>query len=523
MPIGTSLGRVQTDALMYYFEDPTPDAQNTSPSAGVCAMPTPDTAPGSYDGAQQVTLTCSTEGANIYYTLDGTEPTQSSKQYTGAISIGETGMIRARAFRDGYIDSTVKTVTYFIGETHSLPIVSLVTDPDLLFDPETGIYVLGPDPVLIKDSTMHYEEANYLERGKESERPASFEVFDESGARVFNQDVAIRIQGGFSRDNAQKSFSIMARSQYGPGTMAYPFFDNRPFTEYESIILRQGGQDQPIAKIKEAVALSLVEGQGFNFITQALKPYVVYINGEYWGAYFMMEKRSEAFIAQHEGAEDPDNMNIMKASTIVVQGSSDSYLDLYDYVNSHDMSVKENYDYLAARLDTDSFMDEMICEIWVANSDYANMEYYQILPDGKWKQVYYDFCWTFGSSAYPNGSHPTLEKRMPEKTAGSSMFKALLKYKPWRDAFIERFAWALKEVYNPDRVNAMIDKYADLVRDEIAAEREKFGGTVAGWEASVESMKTFTNHRGAVVVDHLKTYFSLSQDQIDMLNDAIDY
>ena len=95
--------------------------------------------------------------------------------------------------------------------------------------------------------------------------------------------------------------------------MRYSFFDNRPFTEYQSIQLRQGGQDSNAAKIKEATILSLVEGQGFNFITQAFRPYVLYINGQYWGIYYMQEKRNEDFIAQHEEVSDPDSMNIMKA------------------------------------------------------------------------------------------------------------------------------------------------------------------------------------------------------------------
>ena len=190
--------------------------------------------------------------------------------------------------------------------------------------------------------------------------------------------------------------------------MAYPFFENRPFTEYASIQLRNGGQDQNIAKIKEATLLSLVEDQGFNFINQAFKPYVLYLNGEYWGVYFMQEKRNEAFIAQHEGVADPDELNILKATSLVVQGSNAEYKELLDYVESHDMSQKENFDYIAQYIDTDSFMDVMVNQIWIANSDYGNMEFYRIPPDGKWKQIYYDFCWTFNSGSFPNADHPTL-------------------------------------------------------------------------------------------------------------------
>ena len=521
VPRGVSIGRTPGSDGIFYFQTPTPGAANTSPSEGIVSLPTVNTVAGSYDGAQQIELSCATPGASIHYTLDGTVPSQSSQAYSGPITVSQTGMIRARAFRDGYIESATQTETYFIGETHGLPLISIVTDPKLLFDPTSGIYELGPNATEITGSSGHYQNANYSQRGRNSERPASFEVFDESGKRAFVQDIGIRIQGGFSRDHAQKSFSIFARSSYGKNSMEYAFFDDRPFTEYKSLVLRQGGQDQKVAKIKEIVTFDLVKDKGFNFIMQAYKPYVVYINGEYWGVYFMMEKRNEYFIAQHEGVSDPKNMNVLWITGTALHGTNEGYKELINYIGSHDMSLQENYDYLAARLDTDSFMDLMINQIYIANTDYGNIQYYQILPDGKWKQIYYDFCWTFGNSEFPEGNHPTLEKRLESAKAGSSVFTALLAYKPWKDAFVERFAWALKEVYNTEHVLSVIDAAADLVRDEMPAERAKFGGSVQSWEAHINNMKNFVQKRNAFLVQHLRSVLSLSDAQKQMLDDAI--
>ncbi len=514
IPFGVSVGRTGTENKLAYFKEPTPGEANASPSEGAVSAPMMSTAPGSYDGAQQITLSCETAGAAIYFTTDGTEPTQSSAQYTGAIPMDKTGIIRAKAYKDGYIESGVTTATYIIGELHKLPVVSLVTDPDNLWNDQTGIYAKGSGA----GAEYPFQGANFWKQG---ERPASFEVFDRSGAEVFSQDIAIRIQGGYSRGKNQKSFAIFARSEYGDGSMDYAFFDNRPYTEYQSLVLRNGGQDQNIGKIREAVALALVEGQGFHFLTQASKPYVVYLNGEYWGVYFLMEKRNEDFIAQHENFDDPDSLNVLKASSLVVQGSNAGYKELIRYVDGRDMSVKENYDYVAARIDTDSFMDMMICQLWIANSDYANLMFYQ-MPEGKWKQIYYDFCWTLGASD-GGYNHPTLKYRLNPSKAGSSLLAGLLKNDEWRNKFIERFAWALKEVYNPDRVIAVIDDIAGQVRGEMGAERGKFGGTVANWEAQVEKMKDFANHRGAVIVQQLKSRLPLTLDQIAMLNGAIDY
>lgn len=519
VPYGVSIGRIPGQQALCFFDNPTPGAQNASPSKGVVATPAVNIEGGSYSGPQQISFDCATEGASIHYTTDGTVPTESSPRYSSPVTVGKTGLVRARAFKSDYIGSVTQTSTYFIDESHSLPLISIVTDPKLLFDPTTGIYELGPNAREIEGSSGHYQNANYNERGQESERPASFEVFDESGQCVFEQHVAIRIQGGFSRDHAQKSFSIFARSRYGKSTMEHAFFEDRPFTEYKSLILRQGGQDQKLAKIREMVLLDLVEGKGLNVITQAYKPYVVYINGEYWGVYFMMEKRNKYFIAAHEQAPDEDNINVMKAYSILMQGSRDGYLNLMDYINKNDMSKKEHFDYVAARIDTDSVMDLMINQIYIANSDHANLQFYQVLPDGKWKQIYYDFCWSFGNTS-GREEHPTLTQRMTSYT-GSTLFTGLLSYKPWKDAFIERFAWTLKEIYNTERVIDYIDKWCDLIKDEMTAEREKFGGSYTNWETHVDRMREFARKRPAVIVRQLKDAFSLTSEQKQMLDEAI--
>jgi len=520
LPRDVSMGRVQTQNELSYFEAPTPNAANSNAFDGVLEAPDADISAGSYDGGVEVALTSNVADAKIYYTLDGGEPSQSDMLYSQPISMPQTGMIRARAYRDGYIESEICTNTYFVGETHSLPLLSVVTENDYLFDETTGVYMLGPNAVEIQGSPGHYKNANYSQSGKEAERPASFEVFDEGGSQVFAQNIGIRIQGGYSRDKAQKSFAIFARSEYGAGVMDYAFFDNREFTQYQAIQLRQGGQDQNIAKIKEATLLSLGEGQGYNFLNQAVKPYVLYINGQYWGVYYMQEKRNEEFIAQHEGVADPDSMNIMKASTLVLQGSNAEYKDLIRFVDNSDMSSKENFDYIAQYIDTDSFMDLMIHQIWIANSDYGNLQYYQILPDGKWKQIYYDFCWTFRDVEGPLG-HETLKYRRDMSKTGSSLLNGLLKYKPWRDGFIEKFATAMVQVYSSERVLTEIEKQVDLIADEMPAERAKFGGTVSNWETNLDRMREFARLRNGQIVRQLKAAFSLSAEQIEMLDNAI--
>lgn len=515
LPQNVSIGREAGQTALAYYPTPTPGAANTGGKAGFVGDVQFDQSPGKYDGAIQLSL-ASTEGADIYYTTDGSTPSQNSSKYAGPIPIAQTTPIRAMAFKEGYIEGGVATGTYFINTPHTLPVVSIVTDEHLLFDPTSGIYMPGPNAV--KDSNGFYSNANFQ---SDKEVLASFEVYDESGQRVFQQDIGLAMTGGLTlslRD--QKSFAIYARSQYGNSTMAYPFFQNRDFTEYKSLILRTGGREgQMVTKLNTYVALGLVDGQ-MNVLTQAAKPYVLYIDGEYWGVYYMMEKRNKYMVAQHEGVTDKnaiDAINLAKGFTQVNNGSSEGYKEIYNYISSHDLSAKENYNWVAARLDTDSFMDFIINEIYIANNDVGNVQFYQIPPDGKWKQIYQDLDISFYSTS------TMVAKRLDPKTPGSDIFVALLKYKPWKDAFIERFAWALKNVYNTDRVTAAIDEAANLYRGEVAAEYERWSGerpTLDKWEAGVNDLKSFAAIRGRDVVDDLKQ-LGLTQEQILMLDDAV--
>ncbi|MBR5699406.1 MAG: chitobiase/beta-hexosaminidase C-terminal domain-containing protein [Prevotella sp.] len=99
---------------------------------------TPDA--GTYTEAQNVTIACATDGANIFYTTDGTEPTSESTEYTSAIAVNTTTTIKAVAIK-GEAQSAVATATYHINSQASPYTVAQA----LAFNeyPANGIYVHG--------------------------------------------------------------------------------------------------------------------------------------------------------------------------------------------------------------------------------------------------------------------------------------------------------------------------------------------------------------------------------------------
>lgn len=85
---------------------------------------------GTYTSAQVVSISCPTPGAEIYYTLDDSEPKKTSTKYTGPITVSSTVKIKAKAYLDPKIPSVVTSSQYIITGTVATP----------TFSPEAGTY-----------------------------------------------------------------------------------------------------------------------------------------------------------------------------------------------------------------------------------------------------------------------------------------------------------------------------------------------------------------------------------------------
>lgn len=531
MRSGQSYGRDGSDNRFYYAE-PTPGAQNGKGYEGITQLPAFSVTPGIYDNAVTVAITAG-EGETIRYTTDCTTPNASSEVYSGELSISKNSVIRAAAFRDGYLSGDVATATYLFrsdGVNHALPVVTLVTDPDNLWNSKTGIYATGdqfdPDAASYADtlkSATYYQAKFATEEQVDTiwEKPAAFSLFDDNGKQVFTQNVGIRIAGSFGRGRAQKGFNVIARKEYGKGSMEYPFFENRPYTEYKAVVLRAGAQDQNRSKIRDELASGLLEGTDINILYQAYRPTVLYLNGEYWGVYFLKEKRNRFFVAQHENTENNVDLAIGKGFKQRSYGDNSDWVSLYEYATSHDLSSAEAYAYVSERMDVDSFRDYMIAEIYNGNTDTYNFQYYR-LKGGKWKFIFYDFCWGFQSPG-----HETLAFRMgktPSDVCSAKLFAAMLQNKGWRDSFCRRFGELLNTAFAPERVSALIDQLYGYVEPEIKREREKFNkdtfmgvkqpntnlGTYEGFQSEISKLKDFAQKRPEEIKRQLQSNLGLS-------------
>jgi hypothetical protein len=113
------------------------------------AKPAASVPGGSYSAAQNVTLSTATGGANIYYTTNGSAPSETSTPYTGAVAVGSgTTTLKAVAVKSGWTASDVLVETY----TVTLPPLPPEPEPPAQSEPEenftavansTGVTITG--------------------------------------------------------------------------------------------------------------------------------------------------------------------------------------------------------------------------------------------------------------------------------------------------------------------------------------------------------------------------------------------
>ncbi|MBM7560186.1 hypothetical protein JOC61_001998 [Marinitoga litoralis] len=281
---------------------------------------------GFYNKPFYLKLESNAKDAIIYYTLDGTDPDPNSTStyiYNKPIYISKNTnplniefiktspdwvppqkdvykgvVVKAKAIWNN-IESDIVVKSYFIGKKYSFPVISLVLDPKLLFDEETGIFV----PVI------HYEEGdrwsgNYYYLDKEL--MAHFEFF-ENGEIKYSDYIGFEISGNFSRSLPLKSIKLTAKGKYGKKKIEYPIFDQKniigdTIKEYDSIVLRNGGNAYNGIIIRDVIGQEI--SKGMDFEKQAYRPAVLFIDGVYWGIVNIREKQDEEYIESHYLTDD---------------------------------------------------------------------------------------------------------------------------------------------------------------------------------------------------------------------------
>lgn len=364
-----SYGYDATEQLRY-FPTPTPGAANGSSTiAGIVADPKFSQKRGFYTNAFSLALTSATPSATIRYTVNGTAPSLTSGLvYTSPLVVTGTTVLRAAAFRTGYLASEVACQTYlFLGDvirqspTGAAPAgwpsswgantVDYGMDPDIVNSElyrntiRGDLLTIPSFSIVMNVDDLFGSSGIYANPGGDSlpwERACSLELIYPDGADGFQINAGIRIRGGFSRstDNPKHAFRFFFRQDYGSAKLNFPVFGPGGATSFDKFDLRTmqnyswsyGGDSRMICLRDQ-----LGRDQQLAMTGNATRGhfYHLYINGQYWGLYDTEERPEAAFGESYYGgrAEDYDTIKVdpdLGYNIEATDGNTDAWRRLWD-------------------------------------------------------------------------------------------------------------------------------------------------------------------------------------------------
>jgi hypothetical protein len=426
-----------------YFDVPTPGAANGESLLSVVADLDFSQSRGYYDAPFNLQIGTTTPDVTIRYTTDGSAPTATTGTlYTGPIAINHTTTVRAAAFKPGYQSSEVVSHTYIF-------IADVLTQPNTA--PAGAHWDTQVDPNVVNNTTQTYSVSEALtslptlslsmnfadlfgpagiyqnpqSRGDGWIKPGSIEFFypDEyTGYRVgdgFQVNAGVRIQGVFSRllTNPKHSFRLSFKEAFGPSKLDFPLYEDYGVTQFDNLILLNGHNQSWATDVSNALYLRDPVSRDL----QELNPgdvhthtqYVqVYLNGQYWGLYGLIERPDESFAADNLGGNKED-YDILKGvrngettGAALTNGTRDVWDTLFTLAD-RDLSDPANYAAVAQYVDIDELIDYNITILYTGDRDGPTgivagqttpKNFYAVrhrTPDGKFQFYNWDADFTF--------------------------------------------------------------------------------------------------------------------------------
>jgi len=451
------------------------------------------------------------ESRQVRCALEGYAPTASSPLTTD-LTIDKTTVLRCASFEEGALPSKVETRTYVFETRPTTPVVFLSADPKSLFDPDTGIYMDGPN---IQTAEPHYG-ANYWE---DREIPVFVELLEKGvNAPAFAKDAGYQIFGNYSRANKKKSVAIVFREKYGDKRLEYPLFPDFPdLKKFKVFLLRNNGGNFGADYIRDRLCSSVTEGLGVDY--QRGRGVVVYYNGEYYGIYSIRERSTEYYFETHYGL-NPDEVDLLKADNTATAGSSTDYVAMMNFLETAHLDSQQNYDKVAAQMDVDNFINYVHTELFMNNRDWPsnNLKKWRgSNPKTKWKWFIYDMDFGFGNefSKFKNNifEFATAEDGddWPNGPESTLLLRRLLENEDFKAAFINRFPVLLAMNFEKSRLLARIDAMMSEIDSEVSRDQKRWGHSASYMSSQLEKMKTFAGARQAVILSEMAEYFSLDE------------
>ncbi len=392
----------------------------------------------------------------------------------------------------------------------ALPVLSLVLPEGALFDPDSGIYVVGnamlnrvePQGISYSDDPRWWKyPGNFHGRGKAWERRGLIQLLDTRGQERMQAPVRVRINGQMTRAFPQHALRILFNEP-----LDIPLFASGDGAGMKAIIVRSAGNDQIKAFMRDALLHKVCAG-GRSETSDALAC-VLYINGAYWGVHHIRHRMDEKELARRHGLKS-NSVTIAE----VVKGSfserTEANKDLRHLVGiarNKEGRPQRFLDSLYAQLDVDAFLEYMAMMFYVDNRDWPgdNVRLWRSTDrmggaDGRWRPIMQDLDLAFGSQMPATADPMAHFKGTPSPVV--TLFLGMMRFPELQERFDTVLAGLLATRFEPRRVVAMVDSMEALLAPEMDRHTARWRKPAdrTAWRNEVQVLRSFALDRPEAV------------------------
>lgn len=388
----------------------------------------------------------------------------------------------------------------------ALPVLSLVLPEGSLFDPDTGIYVVGnamlhgveAEGISYTDDPQWWKyPGNFHGRGKEWERRGLLQLLDTSGLERLQASVRVRINGQMTRAFPQHALRILF-----DGPLADPLFDSGDGAGMKAMVVRSAGNDQIKAFMRDAFLQGLCAG-GLSETSDALAC-VLYINGAYWGVHHIRHRMDEKELARRHGlgSKTITIAEVVKGSFSERTEENKGLRNLVGIAGNKDGRPQRFLDSLNANLDVDAFLEYMAMMLYVDNRDWPgdNVRLWRSTDssggaDGRWRPIIQDLDLAFGAQMPANADPMVHFRNTPSPVA--TLFLGMMRFPELQQRFDSVLTDQLATRFEPQRVVAQLDSMETLLAPEMDRHTARWRkpADAAAWRKEVQVLRTFALQR----------------------------
>ncbi len=501
------------------FTSPTPGTTNNSATfySDYANVPTASMAPGFYTGTITLAFTSTDPNAVIRYTTNGYEPTIASPIYTTPITVSATTVVKAVNFTTtaNILPSFTDFNTYFINESHSLPVVS-VSGSDL-------------DLLMAGNGTL---------------RPfGSFEYFSLAQIRTAKTYGEFNRHGQDSWPLDQKSIDFVSRDECGYNSVIKEkLFELSGRTKFQRVILRASGDDnypanfQPqnagSAHVRDAYVQNLAIRGKLNLDCRTATKIVLYRNGQYWGVYDIRELPDDHDYTDHYYNQGKYSLQYLLTwgNTWAEYGGTPAltqWSNFANYILANNMTVAANYQKVTDSLDIKSLVDYVLVNSFTVCTDWINYNtgWWRGMDTAgthrKWGYILWDNDATFGfyinytgvpntTAAAPPCDAQTITSNSVDLNKHIRVLNKLRTNPTFNQYYITRMVDLWNTVFSCNNMLPYLDSIKNQIGPEMTRHTAKWGGTYNGWLTNVNSLKTFITNRCNNLSNGIKNCYSLT-------------